>query len=79
MEKIFQGIYEGERALYAARELSIDSAVFRNGESPLKESRDIELTNCIFEWKYPLWYCKNIRVTDSTLLTTARSGIWYTD
>ena len=48
MEKIVQKIYEGERSLYAAQGLSIESCIFRNGESPLKESRDRELSGCIF-------------------------------
>ena len=79
MEKLVQGIFEGERALYAAQSLEITDSVFKNGESPLKESRNISVGGCIFEWKYPLWYSKDVMVTDSTLLTTARSGIWYTE
>lgn len=78
MEKLVQGIFEGERALYASRDLEIENSVFKNGESPLKESRNISVKNSIFEWKYPLWYCNDVTVTDTTLLGTARSGIWYT-
>ena len=78
MKVLKEGVFEGERALYASRDLTVADSVFRNGESPLKESRNLEITGCIFEWKYPLWYCEGVKVTDSTLLTTARSGIWYT-
>ena len=52
--------------------------MFHDGESPLKESQDLELNNVTFQWKYPLWYVTNALVYDSTLLETARSGIWYT-
>jgi hypothetical protein len=79
MKTLTQGLFTGERALYNSRELKIYDSTFADGESPLKESRDIEINSSIFKWKYPLWYCKNIKLSDSTLLETARSGIWYTD
>ena len=79
MKKITGEIFEGERALYASRGLDIYDTVFKNGESHLKESSDIKLQGCIFEWKYPLWNCEKIEVKDTTLLQSARSGIWYTD
>ena len=78
MKKYEFGYYEGERALYNSHDLLIVDGIFANGESPLKESSDIELRGGIFKWKYPLWYCKNIKVQGTTLLNTARSGIWYT-
>ncbi len=77
--KINGGVYEGERALYNLHNADITYAVFRNGESPIKECSDISLTDCIFEWKYPIWYSKNISLKSTTLLDGARSGIWYTD
>lgn len=78
MENLVQGIYTGERALFKSENLNIVDSIFEDGESPLKESKGINLSNCIFKWKYPLWYCNEIQVKDSTLLETARSGIWYT-
>ena len=69
----------GERALFMSRELKIYDTIFDDGESPLKESRDIELVNCMFKWKYPLWYCRNVKVTDCQWFEMARAGVWYTD
>ena len=65
--------------MFASRDLSIEDSLFFDGESPLKESRGIDLHRCVFQWKYPLWYCKNIDAAECTLLDTARSGIWYTE
>ncbi len=79
MKHLNQGFFTGERALFAEENLKISDSVFEAGESPLKESRDIELCGCIFKWKYPLWYSKNIEASATTLLETARSGIWYTE
>ncbi len=69
----------GERALYASRDLTIAHSTFADGESPLKESRGLRISDTVFEWKYPLWYCRDVSVTGGALLETARSGIWYTD
>ena len=69
----------GERALFQGKNLKISDSVFYDGESPLKESQNIELLNVTFSWKYPLWYSNNIKIKDSILDETARSGIWYTN
>lgn len=79
MEKIKQEFLTGERALYMGHELEIYDTIFDDGESPLKESKDIKLYNSMFKWKYPLWYSKNIYVKDCVLFEMARAGIWYTD
>lgn len=79
MKIIDQQLLTGERALFKSQDLKVTNSVFSDGESPLKESKDISINESIFKWKYPLWYCKNIQVADSTFLEMARSGIWYTD
>jgi hypothetical protein len=76
--EIHQGFYEGERSLFATKDAKIYHTVFGEGESPLKESSDLYLEECIFRWKYPLWYCHNVEVQDSTWCDMARAGIWYT-
>ena len=77
--KIDGGTYTGERALFMLTNAVITEATFCDGESPLKESLNIDIVKCTFDWKYPIWYANNIEVTDSRLNFTARSGIWYTD
>lgn len=69
----------GERALFGARDMRITDTTFADGESPLKESENIELHGSMFKWKYPLWYSKNISVHDSIWFEMARAGVWYTD
>ena len=79
MKEYKEQLLVGERAAYNTHDAVFYDTTFADGESPLKESSDIELYNCIFKWKYPLWYCKNVKVFNTTWLDTARSGIWYTD
>lgn len=78
MQTINQQLLTGERALFNAQDLTITYSTFADGESPLKESANIELLGSSFKWKYPLWYSHNIKLTDCTLFEMARAGIWYT-
>lgn len=78
-KEIRQEYLTGERSLFQGRNLRIYDTVFGEGESPLKESRGIELYGSMFKWKYPLWYSRDIKLKDCTLSDMARAGIWYTD
>ena len=78
-KEITQEFLTDERALFQGENLKIQDTIFGDGESPLKESQDIELLGSMFKWKYPLWYSKNITMKDCTLFDMARAGIWYTD
>lgn len=78
MEEVKGKTLTGERALYNARNLFIDNCLFEDGESPLKEGRNLEVHNSTFNWKYPLWYCENVVVNNTLWNITARSGVWYT-
>ncbi len=74
-----QRLFTGERALFQGKNLRIIDGIFADGESPLKESSDIELIGSMFKWKYPLWYSQNITVKDCTWFEMARAGVWYTN
>ncbi len=78
-KEIRQEFLTGERALFKAADTLIIDSTFADGESPLKESRNIELDHCLFQWKYPLWYSKNVQVRDCVWFEMARAGVWYTD
>lgn len=79
MKQIVQKILTGERALFGQKDTEIVYCTFADGESPLKESRNILLRGSLFRWKYPLWYSRDIVLRGCTLFDTARAGIWYTE
>ena len=79
MKEFKQGYFSGERALFGTRDARIVDSVFGDGESPLKECENLELEDDLFRWKYPLWYCKHVRVNACTWFEMARAGVWYTD
>lgn len=62
-----------------SRDLKVYDSVFAEGESPLKESENIELYDSLFRWKYPLWYCNHVKAERCTWFDMARAGVWYTN
>ena len=78
-KELHQQYLTGERALFMSRDLAVYDSVFADGESPLKESKNILVDNCLFHWKYPLWYCKHVIARQCTWFDMARAGVWYTD
>ena len=51
--------YDEERALYNATDCLIRECTFAgpaDGESVLKEARNIQVTNCSFSLRYPMWH-----------------------
>ncbi|WP_407397802.1 DUF3737 family protein [Anaerovibrio sp.] len=79
MKEINEQRLTGERALFMGKDLEIKNCIFADGESPLKESRNIHIENSSFQWKYPLWYSKDVTVKNSAVFEMGRAGIWYTD
>ena len=69
--------FTGERALFKCSDVHLVDCLLNDGESHIKESRDVTATNCRFGWKYPLWYGNNLTVEGGTLLPEARAAIWY--
>ena len=78
-KEIVAAVYSGERPLFGEHDLIIKDTIFDVGESPLKESKNIELYGSMFKWKYPLWYAENVTVEDSTWFEMGRAGVWYTN
>lgn len=78
-KEVKQAYFQGERPLFGEKDLYIQDTIFAEGESPLKECRNMEVEKSSFQWKYPLWYSKNVTVKDCTWAEMARAGVWYTD
>ena len=79
MKTISNASFGGERPLYGSTDSALTDVTFTEGESPLKECSNITLDGCTFGWKYPLWYCHDIRVTNTVWQEMARAGVWYSD
>ena len=72
--------FDEERALYYLRSTDVEDCVFAgpaDGESVLKEARDIGVKNCSFSLRYPLWHVRGFRMENSTMDELTRAAIWY--
>lgn len=72
--------FDEERALYNLQNADVKNCVFAgpaDGESVLKESRDVDLADCTFSLRYPLWHVKKFTMEHSTMDELTRAAIWY--
>lgn len=80
MKKIENLNFEEERALYNLKDTEIINCNFagkKDGESALKESRNIIIKECNFSLRYPLWHSIKFILENSKLDEFARASIWY--
>lgn len=77
MKEILNEHFSGERALFQRNGLRISGTVFGEGESPLKHNAYIELSDCTFDAKYPVWYSEKVKLNNCTIRETTKEGIWY--
>ena len=74
--------FDEERALYNLKNAHVCDCVFAgpaDGESVLKESRDVIVEKCRFSLRYPLWHVKNFKLHDSKMDDQTRAAIWYAE
>jgi hypothetical protein len=80
MDMIKNQQFDAERSLYNLRDSRVEDCVFAgpaDGESALKEARNIELANCAFSLRYPLWHVEGFRAERCTMDEKTRAAIWY--
>lgn len=77
MKYFDQTTFKGERACFATDGATFTNCIFSDGESPLKESKNVILKGGAFKWKYPLWYAENVEADGCLFEDNARAGVWY--
>lgn len=72
--------FDQERSLYHLTDTEVLDCVFAgpaDGESALKEARNVKLENCTFSLRYPLWHVDTFHLHDSKMDALTRAPIWY--
>ena len=80
MERYEALTLDEERALYGLHGAEVVRCVFdgpADGESALKECRDVHLTDCDLRLRYPLWHVSGGSMTDCRMTDTCRAALWY--
>lgn len=78
--KIEDQTFDEERALYNLSESDVVDCTFAgpaDGESVLKEARDINVINSKFSLRYPLWHAETFSLIGSDMDSLTRAPIWY--
>ena len=82
MELIENKTFDEERALYNLKDGLVKNCTFagpKDGESVLKESRNIKVIDSKFSLRYPLWHVQKYELISSELDENTRAPIWYSN
>ena len=80
MKEFRNQAFENERALYGSVDICVTDCRFEgeaDGESALKECRNVCVSGCFFDLRYPFWHDEGLVVRDSELSKNCRAPFWY--
>lgn len=80
MNTVENQTFAEERALYAADGLHVMNCAFdgpADGESALKEGKNLWVDRCFFNLRYPFWHDTGLRIDRSEMTTFCRAALWY--
>lgn len=80
MTIISDKIFDEERALYNSDSVLLKNCRFdgeADGESALKESRNVIVEDCFFNLRYPFWHDEGVSVIRSEMTELCRAALWY--
>ena len=72
--------FDEERALYGIKDLTVKNCRFdgpADGESAFKECRNIDVSGCFMNLRYPFWHVEKAKITDSNFTENCRAALWY--
>lgn len=72
--------FDQERALYGLKDLTVKNCRFdgpADGESAFKECRDIDVSGCYMNLRYPFWHVEKAKIIDSNFTENCRAALWY--
>ena len=80
MEHFENQTFDQERALYGLNGAEVVNCRFdgpADGESALKECRDITARDCYFNLRYPFWHVTGCRIHHCATTENCRAAMWY--
>lgn len=80
MKVIENKTLDEERALYESENLIIRNCTFdgpADGESAIKECKNISVENCYWNLRYPFWHDTGLEIKDTELTENCRAALWY--
>lgn len=81
-KQIINETFDEERSLYNITDTKVMNCNFAgdaDGESVLKECRMVDVENCSFSLRYPLWHAKKFVLKKSLMDELTRAPLWYSN
>lgn len=82
MKQFIDQVFDEERALYGSDGISVLNCRFdgpADGESALKESRNIEVKDSYFNLRYPFWHDAHVKISGGEMTENCRAALWYSE
>ncbi len=82
MTIISNKIFDEERALYSAQDICVKDCSFdgpADGESAFKEGKNVAVSNCFFNLRYPFWHDTGLKIENSEMTELCRAALWYSE
>ena len=79
-KQIISQTFDAERALYNLTDAEVRDCTFAgpaDGESALKEAKNVDVENCRFSLRYPFWHTEGFTLKRCVLDEKTRAPIWY--
>lgn len=80
MQVIENQTFDQERALYGIKNTVVRNCKFdgpADGESALKETFCIQVSDCYMNLRYPLWHANKAEIKNCELTDKCRAAFWY--
>ena len=72
--------FDKERALYGLKDVCVQHCIFdgpADGESALKECRNVRVEDSFFDLRYSLWHDRDLVLARCELTENCRAALWY--
>jgi len=72
--------FDQERALYGSDGIEVTGCRFdgpADGESALKESRNVKVSDSYFNLRYPFWHDDHLEIKSCEMTDKCRAALWY--
>ncbi len=80
--KVIEKTFDEERALYESNGIEVVNCRFdgpADGESALKESRNVKVLDSYFNLRYPFWHDVGLEISGCELTPLCRAALWYSE
>ena len=82
MEQYRNQTFDSERELYGKHDIIVEHCRFdgpADGESALKECSNIQVSDCLFNLRYPFWHDTDLWIRNSEMTELCRAALWYSE